>query len=74
MISNFCYIVTFLFQPRVLKLAYLDSLSFSDSKYIYFYIPVIMTIITQVMGCQMLVTLRVTSKFPRSYLLNRWSD
>ena len=43
----------FMFQTRVLKLAYLDSLSFSNSKYIYFYI--IMTI-TQVMSRQMLVT------------------
>ena len=62
----------FIFQHRVLKLAYLDSLSFSDSKSIYFYL--IMAIITQVMGRQMLVTSRVTSKFLRSYLLNCWSD
>lgn len=62
----------FILQPRVLGLAYLDSLSFSDSKYIYFYI--VMTIITQVMGRQRLVPSRVTSNCPRSYLLNRWSE
>ena len=60
-----------MFLPRVLKLTHLDSMSFSDSKYI---LLKIMTIITQVMGRQMLVTSRVTLKLLMSYLLNCWSD
>ena len=70
---KFCFLCNFfIFQPRVLKPVYLNSLAFSDSKYIY--ICAILIIINQVMGHWKHMTSHATSNFPRSYLLNRLSD
>ena len=65
-----CYF--FVFSPWSSKTCIFGILGSFDSKYIYIY--VILIIITQVMGRWKYVTSRVTSNFPRSYLLNRLSD
>ena len=70
---KYCFLYNlFIFQPRVLKLKQLNFLAFSDSKYIY--ICVILIIINQVMGHWKCMTSHVTSNLPRSYLLNRLCD